>query len=63
MCVPHGATGYVSNGYVKEEKPRKLVQKVSQEHFEKGDPDFIDERKTFYEPKKQKESFFASLFK
>ena len=30
--------------------------------FEKGDPDFIDERVTTYEPKK-KSSFFDDIFK
>ncbi len=61
MCIPHGATGGISNGFVKEDKPKKHIKKVSQSQFEKGDPDFIDERTINYEPKK-KESFFSSLF-
>jgi len=53
MCIPHGATGSKSNGFVKEDKPKKHIQRVSKSLFEKGDPNFIDERTTFYEPKKK----------
>ncbi len=62
MCIPHGATGTVSNGFVKKSRQQKSIKKVSQEKFEKGDPDFIDERTEAYEPKKEK-SFLESLFK
>ena len=62
MCIPHGATGSVSNGFVKKSRPQKSVKRVSQDLFEKGDPDFIDERTAVYEPKK-KESFIDKLFK
>jgi len=61
MCIPHGAVGSKSNGFVKEDKPKKHIQRVSKDQFEKGDPDFIDERVSEYEPKK-KEGFFTSLF-
>ena len=61
MCIPHGATGSTSNGFVKEDKPKKHITKVSKEEFESGDPDFVDERTNPYEPKK-KESFLSSLF-
>ena len=61
MCIPHGAARSKSNGFVKKERPQKSVKRVSQEQFEKGDPDFIDERVSLYKPKK-KESFFDSLF-
>lgn len=61
MCIPHGATGSKSNGFVKEDKPKKHIQRVSKQEFEKGDPDFIDERTSEYEPKK-KVAFFSSLF-
>lgn len=61
MCIPHGAARSKSNGFVKEEKPKKHIQGVSKREFEKGDPDFVDERTSPYEPKK-KESFFDSLF-
>lgn len=61
MCIPHGAVGGKSNGFVKENKPKKHVKRVSQSQFEKGDPDFVDERMTSYEAKR-KESFFSSLF-
>ncbi|QSZ42866.1 hypothetical protein GJV85_12355 [Sulfurimonas aquatica] len=60
MCIPHGAMGSKSNGFVKEVKPPKHIQKVSKEQFEKGDPDFVDERTSAYKPKKKK-SFFHSL--
>ena len=61
MCIPHGAVGSKSNGFVKEDKPKKHIKRVSQEQFEKGEPDFIDERTSEYEPKK-KETFFCGLF-
>ena len=62
MCIPHGAARAKSNGYVKKSRPQKSVKRVSQKQFEKGDPDFVDERTSSYEPK-NKESFFESLFK
>jgi len=62
MCIPHGAMGSKSNGFVKEDKPKKHIQRVSQREFEKGDPDFVDERTSSYEPKK-KESFLDTLIK
>jgi len=61
MCIPHGATRSKSNGFVKKSRPQKSIQRVSQELFEKGDPDFVDERTSAYEPKK-KTSFFDALF-
>ncbi len=61
MCIPHGAMGSKDNGYVKEAKPKKHIQKISQREFEKGDPNFVDERKTAYVPKK-KGSFLDDLF-
>ncbi|MBC8236870.1 MAG: hypothetical protein H8E76_01455 [Helicobacteraceae bacterium] len=61
MCIPHGTTGTTSNGYMKKDKPKKSIKRVSKEKFEKGDPDFIDERTKAYEPKKN-ESFFSSFF-
>ena len=62
MCIPHGAMASKDSGYV-EEKVKKHVERVSQAQFEKGDPDFIDERTTAYEPKKKRESFLDSLIK
>ncbi len=61
MCIPHGATGSKSNGFVKEDKPKKHIKRVSQQEFEKGDPNFIDERIAEYVPKKR-ESFFGGIF-
>lgn len=62
MCIPHGAMGSKDNGFVKVDKPKKHIKRVSQDQFEKGDPDFVDERITAYEPKKKEESFFSSFF-
>ena len=62
MCIPHGATGSKSNGFVKKKRPQKSIQRVSQEEFEHGDPDFVDERTTPYIPKTKKKSFFSSFF-
>lgn len=62
MCIPHGG-GTTSNGYEKEDKPKKHIKKVSQEQFEKGDPNFVDERKAEDSSKKQKKSFLADLLK
>ena len=61
MCIPHGATRTTSNGFVKEKKPAKHIKKVSKREFEKGDPDFVDERTSHYTPKK-KGSFFDNFF-
>jgi len=60
MCIPHGAASSKDNGYVTE-KPKKHVTRVSQDVFEKGDPDFIDERTVPYVPKKKKASFLSFL--
>lgn len=42
------------------EKVRKHIEKVSKRQYEKGDPDFVDERTKCELPKKE-ESFFDSL--
>lgn len=60
MCIPHGMSTTVNNGFVKKSKTHKSIKRVSQEQFEKGDPNFVDERKEVYKPKKEK-SFFESL--
>jgi len=61
MCIPHGAPRTSNSGFIKEKKPAKHIKRVSQREFEKGDPDFVDERTSTYEPKK-KGSFFDDLF-
>ena len=61
MCIPHGATGTTDSGYV-ELNPKKHIQRVSQDVFEKGDPNFVDERTTEYVKSKPKKSFLSSLF-
>lgn len=53
MCIPHGVAGSKSNGFVKEDKPKKHIKKVSQDQFEKGDPDFKDERVKKYAPEEK----------
>ena len=44
MCIPHGATITKDSGFVKKERPKKHVKRVSQDAFDHGDPDFVDER-------------------
>ncbi len=61
MCIPHGTMSSQDNGYI-EDKPKKHVKRVSQKEFEKGDPNFVDERTSAYKPKK-KESFLETLIK
>ncbi|MDB2562307.1 hypothetical protein N9X61_01755 [Sulfurimonas sp.] len=60
MCISSG-TGSKSNGFEKEDKPKKHIYRVSKSEFEKGDPSFVDERIRGYLPKK-KESLFSSIF-
>ena len=62
MCIPHGASGTKSNGFIKEEKPKKHIQRVSQREFEKGDPNFVDERISTNEVKTKKSSLLSSIF-
>jgi hypothetical protein len=59
--MPHGSGGKRDSGYI-EIKPKKHIKRVSQSVFEKGDPDFIDERKDMYIKPEVKKSFFSSLF-
>ena len=46
MCIPHGATQHLnSGGRIKRERDTaKTIAKVSKDQFEKGDPNFKDER-------------------
>ena len=62
MCIPHGAMSSKNSGFV-EDKPKKHINRVSIDQFEKGDPDFIDERTKLYKPKEKKLSFFGALLK
>ncbi len=61
MCIPHGATSPIDNGYI-EKKPKKHIEKVSQEIFEKGDPDFVDERVFHDDKTKKAKSLFERIF-
>lgn len=49
-----------TNIFVKEE-PKKHIVKLPETKYEKGDPDFIDERTKCELPKREK-SFLSSLF-
>lgn len=60
MCIPHVPAGIQSHTIKVKEK--KHIEKISKAEYEKGDPDFIDERITSYIPKEKKTSFFTSLF-
>lgn len=63
MCIPHAPTAPVGGGYVKKERAKREVKKVSQREFEKGDPNFVDERKKTQKSEENEESFLSSLFK
>ena len=52
MCVPHGSKLLNTGKTLKIEKRRKKISKMSDGIFEKGDPDFVDERTSIYIPKK-----------
>lgn len=60
MCMPHGAGTKTDSGYI-DTKPKKHIEKVSQNIFEKGDPDFVDERK-LDKKTNEKKSFLSSIF-
>jgi hypothetical protein len=61
MCIPHSSTSRSVSTPVREKKIPKKHIKFNKDALEKGDPDFIDERKTIYLPKAKK-SFFDNLF-
>lgn len=64
MCIPHGATANLNSGQrIKREKTViKSIPKVSKEQFERGDPDFKDERTSKYQAKtKETKGWLASL--
>jgi len=62
MCIPHGTTSTKSNGYIETDQKKKHLKRVSDDEFEHGDPDFIDERVKPYKKPSKKSSFFFSLF-
>jgi len=59
MCIPHGATGTKSNGYI-DTTPPKSVKRVSKAVFEHGDPNYKDEVIEYHKPKPKK-NFFEKL--
>jgi hypothetical protein len=64
MCIPHGATPNVNSGQriKREKKVIKSISKVSKDQFEKGDPNFKDERVKKYSPEsKEKKGWLATL--
>ena len=62
MCIPHGVAQKKRSAPVKKKRTPKSVKRVSQDIFEKGDPDFVDERVVPYEPEEKKKGLFSSLF-
>jgi hypothetical protein len=52
--------GTKDSGYI-EIKEKKHIQRVSQDEFEHGDPNFIDER-THKDAKEEKQSFCNRIF-
>jgi hypothetical protein len=58
--MPRGGSGKKDNGYIIT-TPKKYVKRVSQSQFEKGDPDFVDERKVT--SKEPESSLLDSFFK
>jgi len=62
MCIPHGAVSSKDNGYV-EKKEHKHITRVSQDEFEKGDPNFVDERKIVQEEEKKLSCFESMMEK
>ncbi|MEJ2372287.1 MAG: hypothetical protein P8Y22_04740 [Sulfurimonas sp.] len=61
MCIPHG-TSTIKGEITIKDKPKKHIDKPSKNMFEKGDPNFVDER-TKPSKETKKEGFFSSLFK
>ncbi len=61
MCIPHGGVGTKDSGYI-DVKPKKHIKRVSQQQFEKGDPDFIDERIFKNKQINEKKSLYNRLF-
>ena len=57
MCIPHGASGSKSNGFVKEKRQPKSIKKPDEQMMKIGDPDFIDERISEYIPKDTRSLF------
>ena len=60
MCMPHSRPASGTTTIKDKSKPKKHIAKVSAEQFEKGDPDFVDERIEAYVPKENK-SFLDKL--
>ena len=63
MCIPHGThtMKQTPSNIRKEKSEKKHIEMISKDLFENGDPDFVDERKTPYMPRKKK-SWLANLF-
>ena len=58
---PHKYVKKVSHIHFREDTPKKDAKKVSQYEFEHGDPDFVDER-TSKDNSKKEESILSSIF-
>ncbi len=60
MCMPHSRPASATTTIKTKDKVKKHISKVSTEQFEKGDPDFVDERISAYIPK-EKKSFLDKI--
>jgi hypothetical protein len=61
MCIPHSSVSRSVSTSKREKKTQKKHIDFNKDALEKGDSDFIDERKSPYIPK-EKKSFFDGLF-
>ena len=61
MNIPN-IVHFRTNILVHEDEPEKHIKKLSKLQYEKGDPNFVDERTKCELPKKKEKSFLASLF-
>lgn len=61
MPLQSKAIHFKHKTFDKEDKEKKHIVRVSDNQFEKGDPDFVDERVPAHKLKPEK-SFLSSLF-
>ena len=62
MCIPHSRAASFTAEKREKKTAAKSLKRVSQEQFEKGDPDFVDERIESSLKKEDKKGFFTALF-
>lgn len=61
MSIARGVVHAQHYTFDKKDKEKKHIVRVSQEKFENGDPNFIDERVAAHKLKEEK-SFLSNLF-